>query len=120
VEFTPSQQRTINALLARCRTEPWATPGVKDARASVGDDVYEAMLRQRMLVQLGGDVILLPETYAAAVNDVRAFIQREGQMTAAQVRDAFGTTRKYALALMEHLDAAGVTRRVGDARVLRQ
>jgi selenocysteine-specific elongation factor len=119
VEFTPSQQRTINALLARCRAEPWATPSVKDARASVGDDVYEAMLRLKMLVQLGGDVILLPETYAAAVNDVRAFIQHEGQITAAQVRDAFGTTRKYALALMEHLDAAGVTRRVGDARVLR-
>jgi selenocysteine-specific elongation factor len=32
----------------------------------------------------------------------------------------FGTSRKYALALMEHLDAKRITRRVGDERVLRK
>jgi selenocysteine-specific elongation factor len=40
-------------------------------------------------------------------------------MTVAQVRDRFNTSRKYALALMEHLDEQKVTRRVGDERVLR-
>ena len=38
----------------------------------------------------------------------------------AQVRDLFDTSRKYALALLEYLDTARVTRRVGDARVLRK
>jgi selenocysteine-specific elongation factor len=37
----------------------------------------------------------------------------------AEVRDLFKTSRKYALALMEHLDASGVTKRVGDERVLK-
>lgn len=119
VQFTPAQQRAVDALIAQCRAEPWATPSVKDARAALGDGVYEALLRQKALIQLGADVIILPEAYEAAVRDVRAFIAREGQITAAQVRDALGTTRKYALALMEHLDATGVTKRVGDARVLR-
>jgi selenocysteine-specific elongation factor len=118
-QFNPAQQKAVDALLAQCRAQPWATPSVKDARAGLGDDVYEAMLRQKLLVQMGGDVILLPETYARAVNDVRGFIQREGQMTAAQARDLFNTTRKYSLGLMEHLDAIGVTKRVGDARVLK-
>ena len=40
-------------------------------------------------------------------------------MTLAQVRDMFGTSRKYAQALLEHLDNERVTRRVGDERVLR-
>ncbi|MFN4292898.1 MAG: selenocysteine-specific translation elongation factor [Thermoflexales bacterium] len=119
IRFDADQQATIDALLARCRTQPWATPSVKDARAAVGDLVYEAMLRRRMLIQLNDEVILLPETYAQAVEQVRAFITREGSITAAQARDLFGTTRKYALALMEHLDALGVTRRLGDARVLK-
>jgi len=35
------------------------------------------------------------------------------------VRDLFDTSRKYALAFLEYLDAKGVTRRVGDERVLR-
>ncbi|MFC1464200.1 MAG: selenocysteine-specific translation elongation factor [Candidatus Brachytrichaceae bacterium NZ_4S206] len=119
VRFDAGQQAAVDALLARCQARPWATPSVKEARAAVGDSVYEAMLRRRMLVQLNDEVILLPETYAQAVERVRDFIAREGSMTAAQARDLFGTTRKYALALMEHLDAIGVTRRVGDVRVLR-
>jgi hypothetical protein len=36
----------------------------------------------------------------------------------AQVRDYFATSLKYALALMEYLDAQGLTKRVGDERVL--
>lgn len=119
VRFAPEQQAAVEALLARCRAQPWATPSVKEARAAVGDEVYTVMLRRRMLIQLNDEVILLPDTYAQAVQHVRAFIEREGSMTAAQARDLFGTTRKYALALMEHLDLIGVTRRVGDARVLK-
>ncbi len=119
VRFSAVQQKTVDGLLAQCNAQPWNTPSVKEARAALGDAVYEAVLRQKLLVQLGQEVILLPATYALAVSQVRAFIQREGQMSAAQARDLFSTTRKYALALMEHLDAAGVTKRVGDARVLK-
>jgi selenocysteine-specific elongation factor len=119
VQFSPAQQRSVDALIAQCRAQPWATPSVKEARADLGDAAFEALLRQKQLVQLGADVILLPETYDQAVREVRDFIQREGQMTAAQARDLFNTTRKYSLGLMEHLDTIGVTRRVGDARVLR-
>lgn len=119
VRFNSVQQKALDALLAQCSMQPWATPSVKEARGALGDAVYEAALRQKLLVQLGADVILLPATYAQAVEAVRDFIQREGQMTAAQVRDLFGTTRKYALALVEHLDVIGVTKRVGDARVLK-
>jgi selenocysteine-specific elongation factor len=38
-------------------------------------------------------------------------------VTAAMVREALGTSRKYALPLLGHLDATGVTRRRGDVRV---
>jgi selenocysteine-specific elongation factor len=38
-------------------------------------------------------------------------------VTVAQVRDALGTTRKYILPLLAHLDASGVTRRRGDLRI---
>jgi selenocysteine-specific elongation factor len=39
-------------------------------------------------------------------------------VTVAQFRDRFQTSRKYALAVLEHLDERKITRRVGDARVL--
>jgi selenocysteine-specific elongation factor len=41
-------------------------------------------------------------------------------MTVADARDLFGSSRKYMLALLEHLDAIGVTIRDGDYRKLRK
>jgi selenocysteine-specific elongation factor len=37
--------------------------------------------------------------------------------TVAEIRDALGTTRKFILPLLAHLDASGVTRRRGDYRI---
>ena len=119
VQFSPAEQKAIDGLLAQCAAQPWNTPSVKDCKAAVSDAVFDVLMRQQKLVQCGPDVVLLPKTYNAAYERVRALIQQDGQITAAQVRDAFGTTRKYALALLEHFDSLGVTKRVGDARVLK-
>jgi len=43
---------------------------------------------------------------------------REG-FTVSSFRQSLGTSRKYAVPLLELLDARGVTRRVGDVRVPR-
>ena len=51
---------------------------------------------------------------------VVAAIERDGQITLAGLRDELQTSRKYAQALLEHFDAARVTLRRGDARVLRR
>ena len=47
-------------------------------------------------------------------------MESRGQITLAQVRDLFGTSRRYAQALLEHMDSEGMTLRVGDARRLRK
>jgi selenocysteine-specific elongation factor len=62
--------------------------------------------------------------HAAALAEVQRvvtdFIVRHGSITIAQLRDELGTTRKFAQALLEHFDSEKVTRRVGDAHVLRR
>jgi selenocysteine-specific elongation factor len=50
---------------------------------------------------------------------VREIISSSGSITVGQLRDRMGASRRPVLALLEHLDAEHVTRRVGDARVLR-
>jgi selenocysteine-specific elongation factor len=48
-------------------------------------------------------------------------VEAEGQITLARLRDELDTSRKFAQALLEHLDAARVTRRrPDDTRVLRR
>jgi selenocysteine-specific elongation factor len=51
---------------------------------------------------------------------VRGHIDAYGPITLAQARDLLGTSRRHAQAFLEHLDRLRVTRRVGEARVLRQ
>jgi selenocysteine-specific elongation factor len=46
-------------------------------------------------------------------------IGTEGGLTVAAFRDRFATSRKFALAVLEHFDAAGLTVRDGDVRRLR-
>jgi selenocysteine-specific elongation factor len=44
-------------------------------------------------------------------------IDETGSVSVAQMRDRFGTTRKYALAVLEYLDSKRITRRQDDVRV---
>jgi selenocysteine-specific elongation factor len=50
---------------------------------------------------------------------LEAALRRDGAIGPAAFRDLLETTRKYALPLLEWFDAAGVTLRSGDLRVLR-
>jgi selenocysteine-specific elongation factor len=61
-----------------------------------------------------------PEPLAELEARVIALCQRDGSATIASVRDALDTSRKYAQALLEHLDSEKITRRVGDEHVLRR
>lgn len=120
IRFSAAQQKAVDGLLAAIRANPISTPSVKDAAASVGADALQALFDLKTLIQVSPDVLFDAETYADLVRQVEEFIAKNGSITVGQARDLFNTTRKYVLALLEHLDATGVTKRVGDQRVLRQ
>jgi selenocysteine-specific elongation factor len=117
--FNAAQQARVDALLAAYRRQPYTPPSAAESAAMTSPDIISALLHQGTLARLNEDVLLLRETYDEMVERIKAFIRQNGSMTVAQVRDEFNTSRKYALALMEHLDNEKVTRRVGDERVLR-
>jgi selenocysteine-specific elongation factor len=120
VRFSVSQQRLIDQLLDRFRREPYAPPSTKESQAEVGEDVFSALLDLGYLVSVAPDVVFRTEDYDRMAADIRKLINERGSITAAEVRDHFNTSRKYALALLEHLDAIGVTVRKGDNRILRK
>jgi selenocysteine-specific elongation factor len=52
------------------------------------------------------------------LEEIKAACREAGEISLAGLRDRLGTTRKFAQAWLEYADAAGVTRRLGDVRVL--
>jgi selenocysteine-specific elongation factor len=88
--------------------------------AEVGAPADLAALREHgRAVRLGRDMHLHADALADVRSRVEARIARDGSITIAGLRDELGTSRRYAQALLEALDAARVTLRVGDERVLR-
>jgi len=119
VKFSADQERQVQELLAAFKKSPYTPPSVANSEAIVGTEVLNALIQQRRLVQVSEDVLFLKETYEEMVKRIIEHIREKGTITVAQVRDMFAASRKYALALMEHLDEHKVTKRVGDERVLR-
>jgi selenocysteine-specific elongation factor len=119
--FTEQQQRQVERLLRTFRTHPSTPPGRADVEAEVGGEILGALLEQGTLVKLGSasePVLFLRETYDEAVKRLVAYLREHETITAAEARDLLGTTRKYVLPLLEHLDERRITRRLGDQRVL--
>jgi len=71
-------------------------------------------------VRLGPSMHVHPDALAAVQERLVAKIERDGAITLAGARDELGSSRKYAQAYLEHLDAARITLRRGDVRVLRR
>jgi selenocysteine-specific elongation factor len=120
ITFDSGQQAKVQGLMRRFAGSPYSPPSVKECQAEVGEEVVNALVELGQLKQLTTDVIFRTEDYEKMVAKVRTFISEKGQMTVADARDLFDSSRKYMLALMEHLDASGVTIRDGDFRKLRR
>ena len=81
-------------------------------------DLLNLLVEKRQVVKASSEVVFAAAAYDEMVAKITARIKDQGQITLAEVRDMFQTSRKYAQALLEHLDGEKITRRVGDARVL--
>jgi selenocysteine-specific elongation factor len=82
-----------------------------------GEQALLAKLRHAGRAERAGPFTFHPDALAEAHELVVAIMRAEGSITLARLRDELQTSRRYAQALLEHLDAERVTRRVGDERV---
>ncbi|MCC7088423.1 MAG: selenocysteine-specific translation elongation factor [Chloroflexi bacterium] len=113
--LTPVQHREAEAFLA----------GIREGGASPPTDRLPpppllAYLADRgLVVDTGAGVVFDAAVFADMLERTRRHISATGAISLAEVRDLFATSRKYAQAFLEHLDALHITRRSGDARTLR-
>jgi len=118
---TPAQQQCIERVLAAFSSAPYAPPNLQDTLQMLEEntELLDYLIEQGILVRLGGDVLLRVEDFSAMVQEITALLRAQGTITLAEVRDRFQTSRKYAQAVLEEMDARRITRREGDVRVLR-
>jgi selenocysteine-specific elongation factor len=99
--------------LSALEAEPFSPPGPD----GVDRAVLRELVKRGQVVERDG-IYFAPAAVARAAEMVAGLLARRPEgVTASEVREALGTTRKYLLPLLGHLDASGITRRRGDVRI---
>ena len=120
VQFNSLQTARVNELLRQFASSPYAPPTVKECQEMLGEELYTAVVLSGLLKPVSPEVVFRREDYDEMLAAVRRRLAVEGTLTAAQFRDQFNTSRRYALAFLEYLDTQGITIRTGDIRRLRK
>jgi len=121
IRFDSGEQAKVQELMRKFEQSPFSPPGVKELRQSeVEEEILNALVEMDQLMAVSSDVIFRKVDYDFMVLKIREKLAENGKITLAEVRDLFNTSRKYAQALLEHLDEIGVTMRDGDFRRLRK
>ena len=121
VEAGEKLQKLMDRLEADYKKAAFAPPATDEVIAKANDkqaaQVMDMMLSEGILIRLDPQIYIHSECYNKALETVYELIDKNGQTTLAEFRDALGTSRKYAVALLEYFDNRKLTKKVGDTRV---
>jgi selenocysteine-specific elongation factor len=115
-QLTPEQRSEADRALAALRRGGPSPPGLREL--GVPRSLAKALERSGEIVLVTPDIAYPADVWSGIRDHVVELISTKGPATVAQVRESVSTSRKYAVPLLEHLDATGITRRNGDVREL--
>ena len=124
VKVDEEAARMTEAMETIYRQAGYAPPTTDEVLGQMGKDqkkaqqVHAALVGSGTLVRMDAQMCFHREAYDEAVRQIVEQCRAQGQITLAEVRDLLGTSRKYAMAILDTLDREKVTKKVGDVRVL--
>ena len=82
----------------------------------ISNEVLDSLLGDTV-IRLNEDIVIHVRMFDEAKNKVLKHFEGNKKLLLSEFRDMTGSTRKYALPILEYMDKAGVTKRVEDYRV---
>ena len=116
IRFSPEQSAKAEGVIQALQADPYSPPGIAELNKIAGENVVRALSDMRRLVRVNESIAFAADSYDRLVSEIRRHISEFEEIDAKTLRDKFGTSRKYAIAVLEHLDSLGITQRVGDVR----
>ncbi|MBN18130.1 MAG: selenocysteine-specific translation elongation factor [Chloroflexi bacterium] len=87
---------------------------------NINTELLNKIIIENLVVKVSEKIVFSRSSYEFMLREIIKFLEVNREITIADVRDLFKTSRKYALSLMDYLDKQEVTKRIGDIRVLRE
>jgi selenocysteine-specific elongation factor len=116
----------VERITALLKKTPIAPPDVKQLGADLSLDRHKLIELLRLMERQGSIVAVAPDFYFLRTTvdqlkaDLGSLIAGKDSFTAAEFRDRFQTSRKYAIPLLEYLDREGITVRTGEVRRMKR
>lgn len=118
VRYTEEQAAIRDQILAQLRKEALTPSLMKDyIDTPAKQTVIEGMIEQELLVRVSDELIYEREVVTKLEAEVRALLEEQGEISMNDLRDRYGLSRKFCIALLEYFDRIRLTRRVGDKRL---
>jgi len=110
-----------NRIMKRYEEAGYEMPTLEEILANEKDKnnvkhIVEILAEQGKLVRLDYQYYINRRAYEDAINGLREKISSDGKITLAEFRDLLGTSRKYAMAILDYCDQARITKKVDDYR----
>ena len=116
IQFSSDQSDRVDQLMQVLNSNAFTPPSIVEMNQLAGEAVVRALLDMQRLINVNDKIAFARDDYLRMVADIRRHIKDHDEIDIKTLRDKYGTSRKYAIAMLEHLDSLGITQRVGDMR----
>ena len=122
-QYSDAHSDMRNVLLQTYMAAGFEAPSTDDVMAKFKDkkqakQVLNDLFKEGTLVKLNPGAYLYKDHYAKAMELLRSHYATHDTMSLAEFRDMMGTSRKYVLLFLDHLDQQKITKLQGDVRIL--
>ena len=126
ITYTKEQAKIRDDILSRLQNAPFTPPSQDELLApyqknakKMALQIWDAMQTEGVIIQTEPSIVFASE----AVKNAKSLFtdlaeQNPSGVTLARFRDATGTSRKFALSMLEYFDRVSFTRKIGDVRVI--
>ena len=123
IALTPSDQALLEAVEGDVVSGGTTPPTLKELAERHGkelkrvEQLTQVLVDEGQLLRVSAELVISPESLEALRASLKRFFADQPSGTAAEIRDAWGVTRKYAIPYLEYFDRLGITERSDSVRV---
>lgn len=124
VAMTPIQQEISQKLQQFFIDSGWAPPGIEEVTSKFTPaqkkdvrEVFQRLVCEGKIIKINEEIYMSVEWVEKAFHILQQYFVENKELTVSAFREILGTSRKFALPLLEYMDSIKATRRVKEVRI---
>ncbi|SKA09260.1 selenocysteine-specific translation elongation factor [Selenihalanaerobacter shriftii] len=124
IELNTNEKEVKEEIVAKFKENLFTPPTLKNLKSELDVEsrliieLFDLLVRQEILKRVDAEIYFYYEALDEAEEELKCYLQKNEKITLGGYRNLLDSSRKYTLPLLNYFDQQGLTKRVGDERVL--